>query len=137
MKGQSGFEVLIAISLVLILLIFSIIAYVTKRGEVDFTREHIEAQTICFEIKNVINQIFSDGPGANLPLNVSSKLEDNDFNVTVNSPSRSISVEWKGNVFSCTMVVQNVTNSTFSKIFNIKSGTSTIKNVEGVVVIEP
>lgn len=136
MKGQSGIEALMAVALIILLLIFSVVTYAKKRSEIDFTREHMEAQKICYEIKNTINQIFADGPGSNLVLNISNKLEGNDFNITVNAPDKIIAIEWDGNVFSCSITTQNVTNSTSSYIFNIGNGTRTIKNIEGVVTIE-
>ncbi len=135
MKAQSGLETFIAVSIVIVILISSLVAYKIKNSEVEFTRVYFAAQNICFETKNIINQISVDGSGTAVKFSVPSMLENSDFNLTVNSTGKIIIVEWNSNLYSCTIITQNVTNSSYP-IFLINKGDNVVRNSNGVVIIE-
>ncbi len=135
MKSQSGFEVLIMSSIVIIILVFSVVSYVTKNSEVGFTRSYLSAQKICHETKSIINQISADGFGTAVKFTVPNQLEGSDFNLTVNSTNRIVAVEWNKNQYSCPLITQNATNSTHY-VFTIQKGDNIAKNSDGNVFIQ-
>lgn len=134
MKSQTGLETLLVISLVIVVLVFAFVSYISKGSEVDFTQKHLEAQKICFEIKNIINQVASDGFGSAVKFNLPKKLITSDYNASIDSNNKIVTILWDKNSFSCSFFTQNVTNSTHNQFFLNK--TSVAKNSDGVVVIK-
>lgn len=135
MKAQSGLETFVAVSIIIVIVILSLITYLTKSPEVEFTKGYLAAQKICYDVKNIINQVSADGFGSAVKFSVPNNLENLDFNLTVNSTTKIITIEWDKNLYSCTMLTQNVTNSTHL-LFQLKKGEVVAKNIDGVVVIE-
>ena len=135
MKGQAGIETLFGVSLLLIFLVFAFVTSVSKSSETQFAQTYLEAQKICYEIKNIINQISSYSFGAAVQVIIPNKIDSTDYNLTVDSNNKTLTIEWSNNLFSCTILTPNVTNNTHNK-FTIAKGTKTFKNSNGVVIIE-
>jgi len=135
MKSQTGLETLFVIGLVIVVLVFAVVSYISKGTEVDFAKRYLEAQKICFEIKNIINQVTSDGFGIAVKFNVPKKLVATDYNLSIDSESKTITISWDNNSFSCNFLTQNVTNSTHGKFF-LNKVDNVAKNSDGIVIIK-
>ena len=130
MKGQTGLETLFGVSLLIIFLVFAFSVSVSKNSESQFTKTYLEAQKVCYEIKNIINQVSSDGFGTAIQFTMPNKIDSFDYNLTVDSNNKVLTLEWNGNLFSCTLLTKDVTNG------HIQKGTIIFKNIDGVVKIE-
>lgn len=135
MKGQIGLETIIIVAAIITLFIFSFMLYVNRTSDVGFVNTFLEAERICRTIENTINQVASDGHGTSVQINIPSKLESEDYNITIDSANRMIFIKLGNNIFSCQIITQNVTNSTHG-LFDVKKGFNLIKNSGGNVIIE-
>jgi len=129
MKSQAGLETLFGVGLLLILLTFAFTFSLSKSSESKFASTYLEARKICEEIKTTINQVYANGFGFATSFNIPNKLASSDYNLTIFAANKTITLEWSGNLFSCTLFTPSVTNGTISK------GLRTFKNVDGVVSI--
>lgn len=136
MKGQATFETIIAIGLLLIILVFSYTINSSKNSETKFTSTYLEAQKICYKIKNSINQVHSDGLGTVTRIDMPTKIDTSSYNITVNSTNQIVTINWENNSFSCVILTANVTNSTGHGSFSLNQSNKIIKNTDGVVIIE-
>ncbi len=135
MKGQIGLETIFAVAAMIILFIFSFILYANRNSDVSFVNTFLEAERICRTTENTINQVASDGHGTSAQINIPSKLEGEDYNITIDSYNRRIFVKSGKNLFSCPIIIQNVTNSTH-RLFDVKKGLNLISNSDEIVIIQ-
>lgn len=135
MKAQTGLETLFVAGIGIVILLLAFLSYVSKSSEVNFTRNFLDAQKTCYEIKNIVNQISTNGFGSATKFTIPKKIGLADYNLTIDSPNKTITIEWDGNLFSCTALTQNITNGTHGKFF-LKEGDRIAKNSDGVVVIQ-
>lgn len=129
MKSQAGLETLFGVSLLVILLIFAFTFSLSKSSETRFANAYLEARKICDELRTTVNQVYANGFGFAASFNIPNKLALADYNLTIYATNKTITLEWDGNLFSCTLFTPSVTNGTISK------GLKTFKNVNGVVLI--
>lgn len=129
MKGQTGLETLFGVSLLIIFLVFAFTVSVSKNSESQFTKTYLEAQKVCYEIKNIINQVSSDGFGTAIQFAIQNKIDSFDYNLTIDSDNKTLTLEWNGNLLSCTLLTKDVTNGPIQK------GTKIFRNIDGVVII--
>jgi len=137
MKSQAGLETLMVFGILIFILAFAIVSYIDKSGDVQFTREYLEANKICYSLKSVINQLTSDSFGSAINFNIPNKLELSDYNLTVYPQARLLVTRWKKYSISCSIFTPNVTNSSggIYSSFTINSGNRLANNTDGVVVI--
>jgi len=129
MKGQAGIETVFGVSLLVIFLVFAFSISVSKSSESQFTKTYLGVQKVCYEIKNIINQVSSDGFGIATQFTIPNKIDSFDYNLTVDSNKKTLTLEWNGNLFSCTVLTKDVTNGPIQK------GTRIFRNIDGVVII--
>jgi len=137
MKSQAGIETLIVFGFLIFLLAFAIVSYINRSSDIQYTREYLEANKICYSLKSIINQLASDSFGSSVRFSIPSKLELSDYNLTVYPQSRVLLISWKKYSASCSIFTQNVTNSTggIYSSFMVSKGDRLANNTDGVVFI--
>lgn len=137
MKGQAGIETLLVFGFLIFLLAFAIVSYINRSSDIQSTREYLEANKICYSLKNIINQLASDSFGSSVKFNVPNKLELSDYNLTLYPQNRILVINWKKYSITCSIFTQNVTNSTggIYTSFIVSKGDRLANNTDGVVFI--
>jgi hypothetical protein len=108
-KGQVGFEVLIAVSILLVIFAFAFTTYIGREREVMWSEEFLNAKSECYRMSSLINRVRTNGK------NFLETATFNTYDILVSGNLGSIGVFWKNSSVYCTFSTVNVTNSTHSR----------------------
>ncbi len=126
-KGQVTVEFVIALSILFILFLFAAYTYSEKTSGLIFAEENYEAERIANELALTVNKIYLAGNGSTKTIFLDSKGRVFDVNVS----SNNIEVYWRNNFVDAPTITSNIQATQFQA-----DGKITIRNMEGVVVIE-
>ena len=108
-RGQVGFELLIAVGVLLVIFAFAFTTYIEREKEVDWSEDFLSAKSECFKASSLINRVSVNGK------NFVETATFNTYNMRINGDLGSIGVIWNSSSAYCTFSTVNVTNSTHAR----------------------
>ena len=125
--GQVTVEFVIALSILFVLFLFAAYTYSEKTSGLVFAEENYEAERIANELALTVNKIYLAGNGSTTTIFLDSKGRIFDVNISGNF----VEVYWRNNFVDAPIITSNIQAAQFQA-----DGEITMRNIEGVVVIE-
>lgn len=99
-------EALIAVTILLVVFLFSFIVYNERQTEIGWSEDFMGAKRECYRISSLIGRVSVNGE------NFIERATFNSNKIHVNGDIRSIEVFWDHSYASCTLSTANVNNIT-------------------------
>lgn len=134
MKAQTGIETLFILAFFILVFVMAFTVYIDRYSDIQFTKTYLGARKNCHTVKNVIDQLVTNGYGSAIKFFIPNKVGDSDYTLSVNALDNTILVVWGNSSVSCGISTKNVTN-TSANYFYIKKGENIGENKEGNIII--
>ena len=109
LKGQVGFEALIAVAILLIIFAFAFSVYINRQIEVSWSETFLDSKIECYKVSSLINRANFNGK------NFEERATFNTYKIHINGDLRSIEVSWDHSSTNCMFSTVNVTNATHTR----------------------
>jgi len=129
MKGQSAFEFLVYVSIVVLIMAVFLWNSLSLQTQSMHTKIDVEAKNVCDSIAFEINSAVRSGDGYSRKFFVSNSFAGvTDFTIKVDG--YSVFVDWGDKSVSSSIIIRNITNTNV-----INKGSNFIENKDGNVYV--
>jgi len=131
MKGQSAFEFLVYVSIVVLIMAIFLWNSLSLQRQSMYTKIDAEAKKLCGTVAFEINSAVRLGNGYHRKFLVPDSFDGiTDFTITVNE--YSVFVDFMNKSDSCSIITKNITNTD-----TINKGFNSIENKNGDIYVIP
>jgi len=136
LKAQAGTEFLVMFSIVILVFVGAVILYAMNIREVDSLKNRLDAKKICVQAASALTSFSSAGTNSTFTLTLPELLNYQNYTIWVNAPEHTVAVNYEIGGLGCSMPISAIQNSTGGTFFKMNK-TSIVRNVDGVLIVEP
>ena len=129
-KGQSSVEFVILTAILLVIFILFLVVISNRNNVSLFLSKKYAAQELAYTLSNAINGAYIGSYGTNITVYVPSKLNNENFNLSIINSTRSLRVDYGDFYEEFPLIVKEISGKFDEGTFN------SVYNEMGVIKIE-